>query len=421
MIEQLYIFDLPKRNLDSKNLFGEQECSPLTRHIRRPRHDTSFVECPVCRNGFHRYHGGMKYCSFECKRRVNSKAILCGYCGKKFFSLERKRKYCCHDCSVYGNVYGTIGKYKSIILDIKRQLESGLPNKQVAKNLGIPYAAIKRVIDKEYAGVSPCHKRAIDLYNQGLPEEEICKLVGHNKGRVITWLLNNIEGYKPPPKEKSKQGESRKEKRQTRAKYLAAYRKLKTVKAVADYFNVGDEKAQSILSGCKAYKRARVKARLKQKKYTRTTRSRKYKNELAFEDVVFEKIKEIDARAQRQVCYLGQKTCDIVCTIAGIKYAIELKTELKEPKFSSCSMQAFVAAKMLGAVAIYCHPDDCEPTESGAEVISIVFDGKVRVMNEKKMMEFLYGQAKKAREDNTGAGGCTRVYEGIRQQALCVS
>jgi hypothetical protein len=422
MIQQLSIFDLPPQEDGPKNLFGDYKYKQSENHTRPARHDTSLAPCPTCKKQFNRYHRGMKFCSVDCKRMAHQKFIHCNYCGKEFFASESKRKYCCHNCALYGEYYGTIERYKSIVNDIKQLLESGVANKQIAKKFNIPYTAVKRVIDEEYKGISPCHKKAVELYRAGISEEEICKIVGHHKGKVVTWLMTNIPGYIPPNKfERENKESKRKDQRNKKAQYLAVYRKLKSVKAVADYLGVGDEAAQSILSSCKAYKRARKKYWSKPKRYVRSSRSKKYKTELDFENVVFDQILKIDPQAQRQVPYLRQKTCDIVCTIAGIKYAIELKTELKEPKFSSGSMQAFVAAKHLDAVAIYCHPDDCGPTESGREVIASVFGDKVRVINENELMEFLHGKAKEIRQVYSGTGGRIGIYEGIYQQAFCAA
>jgi hypothetical protein len=428
MIQQLSIFDLPPQENAPKNLFGDYKYKQIEKHTRPPRHDTSLAPCPTCKKQFNRYHRGMKYCSVDCKRKANQKFISCNYCNKEFFASESTRKYCCHNCFVYGESYGTIERYESIVAKARNLLESGTPNKQVAKECGIPLTAIKRILDEHYAGENPVHTRAIALYQEGRTEEEISAIVGTHTGAVVTWLMRKIPGYVPPKKLERKDKESkRKEKRKQIAKYLAVYRNLKTVKAVADHFGVRDEAAQLILGGCKGYKRARAKMLLRAKaafsshEYARSTRSRKYKTELDFENVMFKQILKIDPKAQRQVQYLRQKTCDIVCTIAGIKYAIELKTELKEPKFSSCSMQAFVAAKQLDAVAIYCHPNDCWPTESGREVISIVFGDKVRVINENELMEFLHGKAKEIRQVYSGTGGRIGVYEGIHQQAFCAA
>jgi transposase len=434
MIQQLSIFDLPPQENAPENLFGDYKFEPSKDIVRLARHDNILTNCPICQKQFRQYRRGMKYCSHDCKRRSRGKYTPCAWCKKEFYHYDPRREARCCSCECAQNYrwYQTPENKKQIIEQAIILLQGGMTNTEVAKKLGTNKVTIKKLVLEKFNGVSPIHAKAIALYQSGSSEKEISKHIGKDVGSVVTWLMHNIPGYAPPKKlerkdKESKRKEKRKQKRKQMAQYLAVYKKLKTVKAVADHFSVGDKAAQLILGGCKGYKRARAKMLLRAKaasfshEYARSTRSRKYKTELDFENVMFKQILKIDPKAQRQVQYLRQKTCDIVCTIAGIKYAIELKTELKEPKFSSCSMQAFVAAKQLDAVAIYCHPNDCWPTESGREVISIVFGDKVRVINENELMEFLHGKAKEIRQVYSGTGGRIGVYEGIHQQAFCAA
>jgi transposase len=424
MIQQLSIFDLPPQENAPKNLFGDYKFTPEKYGARPARHDNILSNCPICQKQFRRYRRGMEYCSYDCKRRARGKYTPCAWCKKEFYHYDPRRKARCCSCECAQNYrwYKTPENKKEIINRAINLLESGLTNKEVAGKIGIGITVVKTLTLERYGGVSPIHANAIALYQSGSSEQEISKHIGKDVGSVVTWLMHNIPGYTPPKKLERKDRElRRKERRKQIAQYLAVYRKLKTVKAVADHFNVSDSAALLMLNGCRAYKRIRAKALSFPRKHNKSTRSKKYKNELDFENVIFDQILKVDPQAQRQVQYLRQKTCDIVCTIAGIKYAIELKTELKEPKFSSGSMQAFVAAKHLGAVAIYCHPDDCGPTESGREVITSVFGDKVRVINENELMEFLHGKAKEIRQVYSGTGGRIGVYEGIHQQAFCAA
>lgn len=403
---------------DHRARYCSDKCRSTTLYVS----EKFTASCKYCGTKYSAGHGSSQYCSIECKRRSKGAYKKCDYCHKEYFAKDIGRKYCSTNCDKYGRSYGTKEQYEALLVKIRLLLEKGLPTKKVASDLCIPYTAVKRVIDDEYLGMNPCHQKAINLFVSGKTEQQIADIIGIGAGSIITWLTRLHDGYTPPLKKHHKSADGIKEKRDKTAKYLRAFKRLRSIKLVANELGVTDEKALSVLRKNKFYKKYRdTQRKASGWDKARFTRSRKYDNEAAFERSIFEQILKLDPQAKQQVYYLDQKTCDIVCTVGAEKYAIELKTELKEPKFSSCSMQAVVAGMYLNATSIYCHPDDCWPTQTAMKVIDRVFGNKVKVLNEKELMEMLNGKAKKICQNHTGAGRHIGIYEGAYQQAVCAA